>query len=402
MWFSSWLRKQTVSRKQRPASRFRPTFEVLEERAVPATFTVNTTLDVLRSSRSDTTLSLRQAIIDANATKTADTIVLPAATTPYKLSRAGVGEDNCLTGDLDIKAPLTIRGAGSASTIIDGAGLDRVFHLHSYAATFSGMTIQGGKTSASGGGIYSPSLGGVLTVSNCVVSGNTASAGGGIHTGAPLTVTDSTFSGNTVTNYGGGIHAGVMTVRGSTFSDNTAYNGGGIYATGTGVMTVEYCTLSHNHADYGGGGLKYNGSNYYPGTVRNCTIADNTAAYVGGGIHIIGGILTVQACTLTGNSAFQGGAVYASHTLTIDTCTLSENTASQGGGIYTDSNVTVLNSVIVRNSATDSGGGIYRASGTLRLNGSTVLDNSAPLGADLYGVSNSSIDSGSTIGVMFP
>ena len=47
MWFSSWLRNRTVSPNRRPARRFRPALEVLEDRAVPATFLVNTTADIL-------------------------------------------------------------------------------------------------------------------------------------------------------------------------------------------------------------------------------------------------------------------------------------------------------------------------------------------------------------------
>ena len=61
MWFSSWLRQRTVSRKRRPASRFRPALEVLEDRAVPATLTVNTTQDVL--GHAGGLLSLRQAVL---------------------------------------------------------------------------------------------------------------------------------------------------------------------------------------------------------------------------------------------------------------------------------------------------------------------------------------------------
>src|SRR5437868_1979187 len=108
MWFSSWFRNRTASTRRSPANRFRPTVEVLEDRVVPATFLVSTTLDVL-SGHHDSLLSLRQAIIDANATSNkADTIVLPAGT--YTLTRAGAGEDGCLTGDLDIRGPLTISG----------------------------------------------------------------------------------------------------------------------------------------------------------------------------------------------------------------------------------------------------------------------------------------------------
>ncbi len=74
MWIPSWLRKRTVPPKRRPVSRFRPRLEVLEDRAVPATFLVNTNLDIL--GHANGMLSLRQAIIDANATPKADTIVV--------------------------------------------------------------------------------------------------------------------------------------------------------------------------------------------------------------------------------------------------------------------------------------------------------------------------------------
>ena len=88
MWFSSWWPNRTVSRKQRPATRFRPTLELLEDRAVPATLTVNTTLDLL--GHDNGVLSLRQAVLDANARTTADTIVVPAGT--YNLSAPGAGD----------------------------------------------------------------------------------------------------------------------------------------------------------------------------------------------------------------------------------------------------------------------------------------------------------------------
>src|ERR1043166_7364285 len=108
MWFSSWLRKRTVSPKRRPANRFRPALEMLEDRCVPATFTVNTTTDIL--GHDNGMLSLRQAIIDANVAPKADTIVVPAGT--YTLTRPGINEDAGLTGDLDIIGDLKIQGAG--------------------------------------------------------------------------------------------------------------------------------------------------------------------------------------------------------------------------------------------------------------------------------------------------
>src|SRR4051794_1802110 len=62
-------------RNQRRPRRFRPGIERLEDRAVPATFTVTTTLDAVAA---DGKLSLREAINAANARLGGDTIVLPA------------------------------------------------------------------------------------------------------------------------------------------------------------------------------------------------------------------------------------------------------------------------------------------------------------------------------------
>ena len=446
MWFSSWLRNRTVSRKPRPASRFRPALEMLEDRCVPATFTVNTTLDVLRSGHADTTLSLRQAIIDANASATtADTIILPAGN--YILTRAGAGEDNCLTGDLDIKGPLTINGAGAGSTVVDAAGLDRVFHTYNYVITLSGMTIQGGNAVSgsfgpNGGGIANPYVGGALTLNNCVVTGNTAAGnGGGITSGGSLTVNNSVISNNRVNSggWGGGIYnLGTLTVTNSTLSGNAAPGdawgagglGGGI-AHVSGAMTIQTSTLSGNSA-HTGGAIYFSSTQYYPSSVQNSTFSNNSASQ-GGGIYARSGNLTVANCTLSGNSASQqGGGIYNnSSILAVTNCTVIGNSASQGGGIYTYSgSVTVSGSTFTGNSATDSGGGIYNtfitrltisictfagnsatnsgggvfngSGATLTVRGSTLLDNFAPLGADLYNLGRL-FASSSTIGnVIYP
>jgi CSLREA domain-containing protein len=52
--------------------------ESLEDRAAPATFTVNTTLDEVVAS--DGKLSLREAITRANTTTGADEIIVPVRT----------------------------------------------------------------------------------------------------------------------------------------------------------------------------------------------------------------------------------------------------------------------------------------------------------------------------------
>src|SRR5438067_12259611 len=95
MFFFSWLRNRTVNPRanrlaaaRRRQARFRPGLEMLEDRAVPAMLDVTTPLDVLDPN--DGLLSLREAVIQANASPGHDTIVLPAGT--YMLSLAGTGE----------------------------------------------------------------------------------------------------------------------------------------------------------------------------------------------------------------------------------------------------------------------------------------------------------------------
>src|SRR5438045_3391647 len=69
------------------------------------------------------------------------------------LTLAGANEDFGATGDLDIRDDLTIKGAGAlgGETIIDAAGLDRVFQVFGAKATFADVVITGGVASQGGG-----------------------------------------------------------------------------------------------------------------------------------------------------------------------------------------------------------------------------------------------------------
>ena len=103
--------------------------------------------------------TLRAAILQANFASGWDTITLPAGV--YALTRPGA-DDAAQVGDLDIVDDLTIQGAGSGVTIIDGNGAatgDRVFQILSSAknVTLNGLTIRNGKRVATfdeGGGLY--------------------------------------------------------------------------------------------------------------------------------------------------------------------------------------------------------------------------------------------------------
>src|SRR5262245_38053989 len=121
-------------------------------------YRVTKTADTADGSCSQQDCSLREAVIAANATPFEDTITLPAGT--YTLPRDGPGENQSQTGDLDIRAAVTIRGSGARKTTIDGGRLDRVLHLPDQSAytpfkvAVRRLTVAHGKSRpGQGGGI---------------------------------------------------------------------------------------------------------------------------------------------------------------------------------------------------------------------------------------------------------
>src|SRR5438874_3229095 len=152
------------------------------------TITVNTTADELLT---DGNCSLREAIQAANTDTAIDTcakgsgadlVVVPAGSYDFSAALAG-SEDNGLQGDLDIKPPMTILGAGAVATTVDAESLDRVFDVvANVPVTIAGMTIRGGKappffmgiTMGVGAGVQSV---GDLTLSGDLITDNNAFQG---------------------------------------------------------------------------------------------------------------------------------------------------------------------------------------------------------------------------------
>jgi CSLREA domain-containing protein len=159
------------------------------------TYIVNSTLDTPAAdpasgicADANGKCTLRAAIMVANFVKGADTIILPPGV--FLLDRPGY-DDAALVGDLDISDDLTIQGAGSGVTIVDGNGAvtgDRVFQILNTVqnVTLSGMTIRNGQSLAStvgvigGGGLYMEGAG-HLHLSDVIIEGNTAQNGGGLY-----------------------------------------------------------------------------------------------------------------------------------------------------------------------------------------------------------------------------
>ena len=265
---------------------------------------------------SDGEISLREGITQSNEQlNQPDKILLQAGT--YTLSLPGDDNGGQL-GDLDIidiTGNVHIVGAGPGQTIIDAAGIDRVFHvLPGGSVTFENVTITGG-TSDAGAGIRND--GGTLTIINSVISGDQSSGQGaaifnadsGMDHGV-LTITSSTITGNDA-NFGTGeagaifnTAGGEATITNTTIFGNRGFNAGALLNDTGSTMTITGSTISGNTATGGyGGGINNRGTLQ----LLNATIVDNAAFAAGGGVYNdVTGSLSLANTILALNGASLG------------------------------------------------------------------------------------------------
>ena len=270
------------------------------------------------------TVSLRAAIMEANALPGTDTIVLPAGT--YTLTDTGAGEDFAFSGDLDIRDSLTIIGAGAGTTTIDASALgERIFQIFSGVKfDLSGVTLTGGSVTGSedGGAIRSV---GTVTISDAAIVGNTSEDdGGGINNAGVMTINRTTIAGNTAGSSGGGIrNSGTLTILSSTIGgtvdettdlrNRSQLDGGGLINVGAGSVTIVNSTFSGNVAEvdiFGSGGRGAAISNRATLSVLNSTITNNEADVEGGGVFSSGATVStiVRNTIIAGNMADVSGS----------------------------------------------------------------------------------------------
>ena len=155
---------------------------------------------LLADSGTDGKISLREAILAANADSNHDTIFLDSET--YLLAD---GPDD-YGGDLDISNPLTIVGNGPQNTEIDGDHQDRLIELReARQVTITGVELKKGLVTDGGGAIYSN--GTDLTLENVVINNSRAESGGGLflNSGGFTHLKNVVFQNNSSTSVGGAL-----------------------------------------------------------------------------------------------------------------------------------------------------------------------------------------------------
>ena len=319
--------------------------------------------------------SLRQALADVNDHDT--------------INFAVTGTIGLTSTELVVDNNITIRGPGPDLLTISAVGLQRVsvFHIMpGHSVRIQGLTVTEGYT-----GIYNDSA--TLTVSNCSVSYNHGSSGGGIYNGdATLRILNSTIANNCACQHGGGYGGGIynslggsVTISNSIVSGNSAITpspeegyGGGIWGGG---LTITDSTITNNFASLTGGGIDGGG------TITNSTISGNGAG--GGNDHrpgqgggIFGGG-TITNCTISGNGVFgsqfkgpgAGGGIYVGGTTSISNSTLSDNSVSYGnGGDICNGGILEIRNTVLNTGNPDN---IFNLSGTITSRGYNLSSDSA-------------------------
>lgn len=289
------------------------------------------------------------------------TLVSPYGNIQTALTSALAGDtiyvgEGTFTGSFTLKNGVSLLGAGSTKTTLQGNGSDCVLYGSSAGSStvVSGFTITGGmgrvlgildpnngliEQKRVGGAIilfnssprienniirnndsyyWGSGFGGALYLSssspqirNNTFSNNRAGYGGALYvnTGSNPTIENNTLSGNTAAGYGGAIafgqHASSTSFASNTFTSNTADFGGGAISVdyGSGPNIVNNIIANNVvTGTYGQGGgilcLPYS----VPKMVNN-TITGNTAKYAGAGIaaEYSSPSVVVKNCIIWGN-----------------------------------------------------------------------------------------------------
>jgi len=356
----------------------------LEQRIVPATFTVSITGDSGAGS-------LRQAIIDANAAAGADTIVFAAgltASAPATINLSTSGNSTAGPSAFGITSEITITGPTGANgiTLNNTFVNQRLFYVSAAGKlTLDSLTLSGGKAQGGNGGAPGVAAGGgaaglggaifnagSLTLRNSTLSGNQAVGGTG----------NTKFNGNGGTGdlgygYGGG--GGGLGGNGGGAGRNSPGLGGGPNGGAVGGQRANGGAGGYGGGGGGAGGAAYGGNGGFGGGGGGGGYGGGNGGFGGGGGGCGNGCFEVGLGGFGGGDGGSGyggggggfgGAVFNNvGTVTISNSTFNGNTATGGTGVR---------------SGKALGGAIFSRNGSITLTNSTISGNNAAQGRGIY------------------
>jgi hypothetical protein len=323
--------------------------------ASAATFNVSTLTDSGPGS-------LRQAILDANATPGNDTITFSVT-----------GTITLTTNLPDVTDNTAFMGPGTNLLTISGSNTYRIFYLTSATNSLSDLTIaQGcalpntwpyvgiGSSYTNASGVCSR---GALTMLRCVVRDctNVYSFGAGIYNGGNLEMRGCSVTrcrGLTRDGYdaqvdGAGLYNdGMASLTDSCIASCGGSVGNGIYTTGSLFMTNSTIYDCWGRAPYPDGGGIAAVSAKCATTLNNCLITQ-CRGYWGGGLEVSGNLTMINSCVIS-NRADSGGGILNWGSGTLIGCTISGNSCSApraAGGVINLGNMEMRNCTLSQNSA---------------------------------------------------
>ena len=204
---------------------------------------------------------------------------------------------------------IAVRGAADPNTVVISGGtwgspIVRIATGESATSILEGVTITGGNSYRSGGGILIESSS--PTILNCRVIGNAAGR--------------QDDSGNSLGGFGAGVYIkdGSPVVSNCLIAANTAYysgsRGAGVFVSGSSAARFKACTISGNQMT--GGGSQVGAGIFIQGT---------SASYMP----------EFEDCLISGNNLAAGGdasAMYLGSPVTLTRCKVSQNGCSYVGG----------------------------------------------------------------------
>ena len=278
-----------------------------------------------------------------------DKTTLPSSGNYYLNTDVNLANETSVTADLNLCLNgHTVKAATGKQIITTPKGNTLTLTIADCTANtvdgvYTAGVLTGGVDAGKGrgGGAIQIRDSGNLKLYDGIITGNTSDTSGGairLGAGASFYMYDGEISNNTAVKAGAYKSGGAIStltgctvqILGGTIKNNSGSDGGAIYSESN--VTIENCTISGNTATRGGAIFVVKGKIV---TLKNCDISNNKASGEGAAaIFVNSATLSLDGCNLTGNQAtnatmgYSGSAIYSpgSSSITLKDTTITGNT----------------------------------------------------------------------------